>query len=162
MISIILFYKCGYYILENKIKSIISKQKKRPKLTISNKIKKNEIYKIKKKKIKIKKIFKNSNPLKKVKKSNKNIIVIQEKTDKSKSKLSKLKPKNDKFNIYREKDSNQSSIPLRKYSDRPIKLNLKLKNNKIINSFNDFELNSLNYKDALEIDKRTYLEYYIS
>ena len=38
----------------------------------------------------------------------------------------------------------------------------KLKKNKNINNLNDFELNSLNYKDALEIDKRTYLEYYKS
>ena len=39
-LSIILFYKCGYYILENKIKNIISKIKKHPKSTKSLKIKK--------------------------------------------------------------------------------------------------------------------------
>ena len=43
-------------------------------------------------------------------------------------------------------------------------MNSKSKKNKNINvnNYNDFELNSLNYKDALEIDKRTYFEYYIS
>ena len=30
------------------------------------------------------------------------------------------------------------------------------------NEFNDYELNSLNYKDALEIDNRTFSQYYIS
>ena len=39
MISIILFYKCGYYILESKIKDIISKIKKRPKSIKLTKIK---------------------------------------------------------------------------------------------------------------------------
>ena len=34
--------------------------------------------------------------------------------------------------------------------------------NIIINDFNDYELNSLSYEDALKFDKRTYLEYYLS
>ena len=167
MISIVLFYKCGYYILENKIKEIISKVRKRQKLSKSSKFKKKELdenkpTKIKNKIKKKKGNFKNSNPSKKVKKSNKNIIVTQEKIDKSSSKLSKLKLKKNTVNIYSERDPNRSIIPLRKPSDRSIKLNPKLKKIKDINNLNDFELNSLNYKDALEIDKRTYLEYYIS
>jgi hypothetical protein len=97
---------------------------------------------------------------KKSKKSNKNTIDSLEKTDKSNKKFSKLKLKENKFNIYNEKDPNRSIIPLRKISDRTIKLRPKLNANKIY--LNDFELNTLNYKEALEIDKRTYLEYYIS
>ena len=62
------------------------------------------------------------------------------------------------MNKYNEKEQNGSILPLRNLSDKPLKLNSKLK----INNYNDFELNSLNYKDALEIDKRTYLQYYIS
>ena len=34
--------------------------------------------------------------------------------------------------------------------------------NKPINEYNDYELNSLNYEKALEIDKRTYCQYYSS
>ena len=101
MISIVLFYKCGYYILENKIKGIISNIKKNQKLFNSSKSKKNGIYrsnstkiKIKKKKTNKKSKFKKSNPSKKIKKSNKNRAVTQEKTDKSNSKLSKIKYKN--------------------------------------------------------------------
>ena len=169
MISIIVFYKCGYYILENKIKDIISKRKKRPKLTTARKIKKNEIYELKKTKVKNKNKkkkkkskFKNSNPSKKVKKYNKNITFIQEKTDKSNRKLSKLKLKENTFNIFNEKDQNRSNIPLKKINERPIKLYPKLKKNQAKNNFNDFELNSMNYEDALEIDNRNYLDYYIS
>ena len=169
MISTILFYKCGYYILENKIKYIISKIKKKSKLSNCSKFKKNEIHRSKSIKIKIKKKkankkskFKNSNPSKKVKKSNKYITSTQEKTDKSNNKLSKIKHKNKKFNIYTERDPNRSTVPLGKFSDKSFKLSQKLNKNKNINNYNDFELNSLNYKDALEIDKRTYLEYYKS
>ena len=169
MISTIAFYKCGYYILENKLKNIISKKKKRPQLTNIGKTKKNGIYEIKQTKVKNKKKkkkkkkkskFKNSNPSKKSKKSNKITIDSLERTDKSNKKFSKLKLIENKFNIYNEKDPNRSIIPLRKQSNRTIKLRPKLNKNKI--NLNDFELNSLNYKKALEIDKRTYLEYYIS
>ena len=158
MLSIILFYKCGYYILESKIKNIISKIKKHPKCIKSTKVKN--------KKKKKKKIFKNSNPTKKVKKIIKNRIdteeKIPEKTDKSFNKFSKLKMKDNKVNKYGEKEQNGSIIPLSNLSDKPFNLNSKLKINEIIKNYNDFELNSLNYKDALEIDKRAYLQCYIS
>ena len=39
--------------------------------------------------------------------------------------------------------------------------NIKNKKNEI-KKLNDYELNNLNYQDALEIDKRTYIDYYIS
>ena len=42
------------------------------------------------------------------------------------------------------------------YKSKLKKLNLNFK------AFNDFELNTMNYKDALEIDKRSYFEYYLS
>ena len=168
MISIILFYKCGYYFLEEKMKGIISKMKKKPKLSNRNKIKKSVVYddkptKISNKKKKKSSIYVNANPSKKVKKI-KNRKFTQEKTDKSNDKNHKLKLKDNKINIYNDNDQSksQSIIPLRKLSSKPIKIKPKIKNGENINNYNDFELNSLNYKEAIEIDKRTYLQYYIS
>ena len=163
MISIILFYKCGYFILENKIKDIISKLKKRRRSIKSPKAK-DKKKNIKKKK---KSIFKVSNPSKKVKKSIKNRISTQEKIEKDIYKFYKLKLKENKKNKFDEKEQNGSKIPLRNLSDKPLKFNSKIKKNSIINlnnlnNYNDYELNSLNYNDALIIDKRTYLQYYIS
>ena len=41
--------------------------------------------------------------------------------------------------------------------------NLKLNKKEIIeDAYNDYEINSLIYKEALKIDKRTYFEYYFS
>ena len=40
--------------------------------------------------------------------------------------------------------------------------NSKNKFNNIMKNYNDFELNTLSYKEALEIDKRTYYQYYFS
>ena len=103
-----------------------------------------------------------------MKKINKHSFDTHEKTDKSSPKFSKLKLKDNKMNKYNEKEQNGSVIPLKKLSEKSLKFNSKLnKNNKIkininINNYNDYELNSLDYKDALEIDKRTYLQYYIS
>jgi len=173
MISIILFYKIGYYILENKMKDIISKMKKKPKLSNSNRIKKNEVYgdkstkiknKNRKKKKKKSNIYVNANPSKNAKKIFKNRKFTQEKTDKSNGKNYKLKLKDNKFKIFDDKDQNksQSIIPLRKLSSKPIKIKAKMKYKENINNYNDYELNSLNYKEALEIDKRTYFQYYIS
>jgi len=156
MISGIFFYKFGYYFLENKIKNIISKLQKKPKSFKSTKF----INKKKKKK----KIFKISNPSKKVKKKFKNSnIETEEKTnDKRTNKFSRLKLKDNKMKTYNEKEQNGSISPLRKVSDKSLNLNSKLKIYENINNYNDYELNSLNYKDALEIDRRTYLQYYIS
>jgi len=158
MISSILFYKFGYYILENKIKDIISKLHKKPKFIKTTKAI------CKKKKKKKKNNFKISNPSKKVKKKFKNSsIYTEEKTnDKRSNKFSKLKLKDSKIKKYNEKGENGSISPLRKISDQSLNLNSKLKNYENINNYNDYELNSLNYQDALEMDKRTYLQYYIS
>ena len=119
----------------------------------------------KKKNIKKKKksIFKVSNPSKKVKKIVKNRISIQEKTDKEIYKFYKLKLKDNKKNKFDENEQYGSKIPLRNLSDKPIKFISIKKNSSInLNNYNDYELNSLNYNDALIIDKRTYLQYYIS
>mgnify|MGYP002624060022 CR=1 FL=1 len=153
MVSIILFYKFGYYILENKIKNIISEIQRSKSTKLKN-------VKIKKKKKK--NIYKISNPSKKVKKNIKNRIDSKKKNDQSTNMISKLKLKDNKLNKYNEKEKNGSFIPLSKISNKYIKLNSKLKKNKNINNYNDFEFNSLNYKDALEIDRRTYSQYYIS
>ena len=162
MISIVLFYKCGYYILENKMKKIISKIRKRSRLS-NTKIKKNEVYdtkltKTRNKKKKKSSIYINPNPSKKVKKIIRNRKLTQEKTDKN----YKLKLNDNHINNISEKEHSQSIIYLRKLSSKSVKLKSKTKNKEDINNYNDFELNSLKYKVALEIDKRTYSQYYIS
>jgi hypothetical protein len=107
-------------------------------------------------------IYINPNPSKKVKKIIKNRKFTQEKTDKNNDKHYKLKLKDNNDNIYSKKEQSRSIIYLRKLSSKSIKLKSKIKNKENLNNYNDFELNSLNYKNALEIDKRTYLQYYIS
>ena len=42
------------------------------------------------------------------------------------------------------------------------KEHIKNKNNNIINNFNEYELNSMDYEDAIKYDKRSFCEYYIS
>ena len=91
-----------------------------------------------------------------------------------------LKSKKNK-NINQENNSNSISLFKLKSKDnnlinshikKDVSLTLKnnefnIENNKIINSqkytdYNDFELNTMNYKDALIIDKRTFNQIYLS
>ena len=143
LISSILFYKCGYHLLEMVIQNKLSLR--------SDKIKK----------------INN-------KKSNENNL--KEKVYKAKENLNPNK-KNDK-NKYKNKKNNRNRIKdisqISKSSSKldPIIYSKKRKNNKIsLNDknkkdekliFNDYELNSMNYENALKFDKRSYFNIYIS
>ena len=68
------------------------------------------------------------------------------------------------------KKSISSNSSLSNFTNNKLKIYIKNKNteskisiegNKIL-EYNDYELNNLEYQKALEIDKRNYLEYYIS
>ena len=56
----------------------------------------------------------------------------------------------------REINNMNSNISINNSNDSKTKLN------NIIKNYNDFELNTLSYNEALEIDKRTYFQYYFS
>ena len=66
--------------------------------------------------------------------------------------------------IYNRKNKKKEKSEAKKYNHRKkSKKKVKLfSNKKIYKSYNDYELNQLNYKDALKIDKRKFLELYIS
>ena len=101
----------------------------------NNKIKSKKSFNIKNLKCK-KSIFKNLN---------KN---INNKILKSKNTLNKKILKSTNINIFNKKD-----LKRKKTCNNKIMKNLLL---------NDYEINTLNYKDALKLDKRTYFEYYFS
>ena len=148
MFSIILFIKCGYSLLEKDISDVINS-------------KNNTTNKNKKKK----KIVNNTN------KKNKNKKNFPPKKDKTKT-INFIK----NINIKKEYNRN-SKIATVKNNLRALDLNkinnkrkLPRKSNilrtKNINArklvFNDFELNTLKFEDALSYDKRTFCEYYMS
>ena len=122
----ILFYKCGYPLLNNDIKEIVELKEE------NNNINMNATIESKEKK-EIMKINKNS----KNKNGNINKKKIDSK-DNSKS-FASINIKKNKINFKKENESNQKSM-----------------------MYTDYELNSFSYKEALEKDKRTYFDYYIS
>ena len=130
LLSIILFIKCGYYLLENDISEILSKKKKAE----------NDNKKHTKKN--------NNSPPRKQNKKKTNI-----KLSKSKDKNSKLKESfiNNFNSNKRRKKKNNTTIEF---------INKSLKNKKI--TFNDFELNSFSYENAILYDKRSFCDYYLS
>ena len=69
-----------------------------------------------------------------------------------------MKLRNNSFNKIKRLNLNKSKTFIKKKKNSisvpPIKNNLKI--------INDFELNNLNYHDALKLDKRTFWQYYIS
>ena len=145
-VSIIIFYKCGYQLIEMNIQEIISlKSNNKNKIDIFNVEKK--IKKLKKKKRKKKdNIIGNPNK-KNIKKHD------FHKTDQLQMSKSELKNTNAIINY--EKYNDKQNIIFYKENE---------KNNKKIKKINckEFEVNSFNYEEALEFDKRTYLEYYFS
>jgi hypothetical protein len=130
LLSIILFIKCGYYLLENDISEILSKKKKAE----------NDNKKHTKKN--------NNSPPKKQNKKKTNI-----KLSKSKDKNSKVKGSfiNNFNSNKRRKKKNNTTLEF---------INKSLKNKKI--TFNDFELNSFSYENAILYDKRSFCDYYLS
>ena len=170
IILIIFFISRGYNSFVKRINDVIinhSNDKDKINICIKgNKIKsKNEkIFKIKKKRTKMKIKTKNKNqPPKKKRKKNLQSINISY---------------NNIYNIYKINDNNKSSINksssnmINKTSKSPRKKKKKTyfasKKNKNFKKtlesldFNDYEMNSLIYIDALKYDHRTYFQYYFS
>ena len=152
----ILFYKCGYHLLEELIKDIIYKKRQ---------AKPHHIKKIKRKK-KRKKTF--NNPIKKH--SKKKTFKIQEQDYENKN-------DNNPINSY---SKSQYFINIKKLSNsREINVlktltshnngeknnennNIDVQNQNQKETFNDYELNSFSYNKALKYDNRTFFQYYIS
>ena len=139
----------------------------------------------------IKERNKNKNDIKKVEINNKNNIFENKIISKykRKNKIKKMKLKNNKKEDKEKKDfnllikdnniSNNNDMIIKKSIGSNDSLSI-ISNNILINKskkiiksklseqdptiliYNDYELNSLDYQKALEIDKRKYLEYYIS
>ena len=167
-ISLILFIIKGYKIFFSLIDDIILKME----------------FRKKKKKIKNKKISKINNNYKKNNKENP--PKIKNKINKKRKVRNKNKIINKKINILKTNSENianissSSKIEINKNNKKSFNnknyqnihnsfINIdKNKNNENISKinyikyFNDYELNSLSYNEALEIDKRTYIEYYFS
>ena len=180
-VSTIIFYKCGYYFLENNVKNIIkNKKKEKPSKSTKKDInviknKSNNISpKQKSEKIKqnVKKNKKNSkkknknknkaNPLKKTK-NRKNVVInqvnININNSNSKS-FNKLKLKDTDIFSPQSKKTSNNNAKLKKFNkDKKMK-----KLNKVLpkNKYSDIELNVMDYNDALLIDNRTYFQYYCS
>jgi hypothetical protein len=155
MISGILFYKCGYHLLEGKIKEII--------LLRNEKIKRFENMKDSKVKINKEKMNKE--------KMNKNDKIIKNNKNKKKRPNNKYIKKKLNINItinkrkIKDKNNQKSSSKIELNYSKKIKyLNNKSVPNNLDSKkiFNDYELNSMPYKDALKLDKRSYFDYYIS
>ena len=160
LISGILFYKCGYMLLEDDINKIIESRKNenmKNNLNVNetidinnNKSKKNKKNKIKKikKKIPSNKIIKKKKEKKSCKARNENIIHLNTSNNAKSKSNSKLGLKIKKYNIF----------PKNK-KEKKMKKNIKFKNSIY---FNDYELNSLSYNEAIKYDKRDSFNYYIS
>ena len=136
MISLILFYKCGYLLLEEDIKEIIEQK---------NENNKHEEMNIKET---IDIVFKGKKIFKKNKKNSKKKKKLKKNINKTNSKsFSKYELKNNKGIISPNKSIKQNKL-LEKYNQQT-------------NSV-DYELNSFSYSDAIKYDKRTFFNYYFS
>ena len=150
IISGILFYKCGYFSLEECIKKIIDIKEKTLKKDNNN----TDI----KETININGNDRNDKIYKKIKGKNK-------KKGKNKIKI-KNKIKNKKFLDNNNKNSfSKLELTLKNNT----KLNNQEKNNNLLNNkkinkilnYNDYELNTFSYKDAKQYDKRNLLSFYL-
>ena len=72
--------------------------------------------------------------------------------------------KNFRFSKIEMKSKNDSENCINKsiLNDQTIRNSIKNKNNKKINEYLDYEMNIISYNEALQKDKRTYLQFYIS
>ena len=153
LLSILLFIKCGYHLLDEKTKKILQQKEK-----ISKELNKK----------KSKKIFgkKNNYPPKKNYKLN---FFNNNQKDKSNSKsklnVSNLNKKIKNFNKGNKRFKNILKTKIGKNNNNnEDDTNLNNNNNisKIKITYNDYELNSLDYNNAILYDKRTCCEYYLS
>ena len=154
--SSILFNKCGYPLIEAMIQEKIKKENKN-KHKDSGEI---NIYKIKKvkgkKKSKKEMIKPKRSKSLKSKKSTKLTNKIKEMDSNNSKSISKLRVKDNKSLTLKSKKMNKNKSKKKKN-------NHKLKKTKnTFNMFNDYELNTMPYKQALIYDKRTFSQYYSS
>jgi len=162
LLSILFFIKCGYKLLEDKINNIIEYKRKTSKIPsfLASNGKKN----IKKNKVKKRNIKLNYPPQR-----NNNINLINN-SNKIKNKEQFLKYKKKDFkrgtpsgNTKYMKNKNRN---YQKTNNKNNYKNKKIVNNKsnqiIKREFNIFELNTLDYKEAILYDKRTFCDYYLS
>ena len=134
LISIIIFFKCGYALLENDMEAIISFKENSKKENVQN-----NIY----------------IPKRKNKKSKTMKIKDKEFKRGKKKRLTYIKQSNSKINTH----SNNIFI----YQKEKLRKSHEINNHKKLNNliYNDFELNALSYIEALKYDKRTYFNFYI-
>ena len=144
-ISLFIFLITGYNNIHSKIIIIKNMNQSKNKNVLTTNNKNNKKRKIKIKNGKIKK-FKTKTPSKKYK------LEIKKKI---KNNISSIQT-----NGYIP-DNNSSKIKLKNKKDPRLKATF-IKNNENYFKYNDFEINSLDYKSALLIDKRSYCEYYLS
>ena len=142
LICAIIFYKCGYHIIQNNIKEILSSRiKSEEKADIFNASQKNKkIFKKTKKKKKMK-----ANPTKKYKRK-----IIQDK-EKEQNNLGSSKTGL--------ASNNEKSIKIIEFKEE---MNVKKIDYNIMKKYKDCELNSFNYKEAQNFDKRIFKQYYFS
>ena len=161
IISIIIFYKCGYQLIENNIQDILeSKTKNKRKKKIKNK-NKNEIN-----------IF--SYKFKKTKKKKKKVTISNPKRKKG---LAKMKPSFQEKSRVKDKEKQQHLLSLSKSDIKKINNDKFQNSRKILTSFKntrkskpkilnlenykEYEINILTYEIAIQLDKRTFFEYYL-
>ncbi len=154
LVSAIIFYKCGYTIIQNNITDILEFKKKKTK-NIDIFSKTNKIKKYKHKKLTKKNFV--SNPKKRKSKTFKIEKQIKNNHHNSSSKL-EFKNTNIIFNIGKPKKQKTLKPKRKSYKAMDVKNE---KSFSILKN-NEFELNSLNYNDALYYDKRTFCQYYLS
>ena len=148
LLSILFFIKCGYPLLVNEINIIIKEKEKNRKEKANN----NQMIITQKKGMR-KKAKKNKGnfPPKKMRFKFVNKVALSKSNNKNRKKEIKIINKNKSikgFNLKEKKGKKINIIPKN--------------NNKVKMSFNDYELNSLDYNEALLYDKRTYCQYYFS
>ena len=174
LLSIILFMKCGYPLLVNVIKEIVNeKEKIKNQMTNNNLLTNSKIKELnkkgKKKSIKNKINF----PPKKVSLNFVNNMKISSKYNKRNknsssslgfglqskeiNKIRKINRKNmrNKNNIMKNKTNNTKNKNNRTLNSLPAI------NNKVKIIYNDYELNSFDYRNAVLYDKRTCFQYYL-
>ena len=143
IIATFIFYKCGYIIIEDKIKEILS-------LKLNNHKNKIDIFQIKKDyKLKLTKVKKKKKRKSKLSMGN----PIKRKSLKKSTQLnySKSKIKNSNIGLFNEKNTKSSRSIFSKE-------NYQINETK----YKECEMNFFNYKQALEYDKRTFIKYYLS
>ena len=161
LLSIILFIKCGYHLLEEEIKSIIiliEKSEKNQPNIIKNNINNNS-----KKKGRIKKINIHYPPKKSFNLSLINNNIKMKKGKNSKNNLNqKNKQKSSVLKTFIEQKTKKKAKKKKWKQNNPVNKGNATGNKYIKLEFNIFELNSLSYNKAIIYDKRTCCEYYIS